>query len=102
MKALEQFIDDVTIYTAVRQISVFIFGYNYGRWNLFIEVSSNIFGFVQNQKPGLSFRDKFGFPFVLVISSFVLDINQSFVIRVKSNSRHSRPRGRGILLMDLL
>ena len=45
IKALEQFIDDVTIATAVRQVSVKIFGYDHGRRSLFIEISLNIFGF---------------------------------------------------------
>jgi len=47
-------------------------------------------------------RNKFGLSFVHVTSRFVFDINQSFVICVKGNSRHSRTHGRGIHLMNSL
>ena len=108
MKALKQFIDDVMVPTAVRQVSVNIFGYDQGRRNLFIKISLNIFCCCLNQRPGLSIehayqffpRNKFGLSFVHVMSRFVFDINQSLVIFVKGNSRHSRPRGRGIHLMS--
>jgi len=42
MKALEQLIDDVLVDTAVRQVSVNVFGYDHGRWSLFIEFFFNI------------------------------------------------------------
>ena len=45
MKASEQLIDDVTVDTAVRQVSVNVFGYDHGRRSLFIEITLNIFVF---------------------------------------------------------
>jgi hypothetical protein len=46
MKTSEQLIDDVTMHaTAVRHVTVNIFGHDHGRRNLFIEMSLNIFGF---------------------------------------------------------
>ena len=61
MKALKQLIDDVTIATAVRQVSVNIFGHDHGRRNLFIKISLNIFCCCLNQRPGLSIEHAYQF-----------------------------------------